>query len=224
MAADFLRDRVEISANHSADQRSPGYLRWGRGQGCAFVQNNARTWPSEYLCTTSGQYGCSSDNRVASVCQMRSGIQMNKVYSCGGYNVNGYSSGVCNNVNTNCGSDTGCPLPPDYQVFGNSGQGGWSDAMDAVPVMLGYWNCQDDAPSPATLLAQRSMVPTNYTQVMPTTKEAGLFGGQSHCPDCRCFTSSLQELSRLAFNPAFPKYGMCYRANCYKADYLQVTD
>lgn len=49
------------------------------------------------------------------------------------------------------------------------------------------------------------------------------FGGQEHCASCRCFVSSLRELTSFAFDPQFPRYGLCYRANCFRRDYLQVA-
>lgn len=147
-----------------------------------------------------------------------------RAFSCGGYDANGFGTGVCNNVNTACSSVSGCPLPAMYQYFKDPGQGGWSDAMDFAPVQLGYWNCQDAAPSAASLnaLAESAGAPINYTRIVEQSKETKLFGGQSHCPNCRCFTSSLMDLSKFSLNPKFPRYGLCYRANCYKADYLQV--
>ena len=75
VATDFLRDRVTVSNTPvNETKRSPGYLRWGRQQGCAFVTGSARDWPEEYLCTKVNQYGCSSDNRVSSVCTIRTGL------------------------------------------------------------------------------------------------------------------------------------------------------
>ena len=30
------------------------------------------------------------------------------------------------------------------------------------------------------------------------------------------------EVTLGGFNPTFPTYGLCYRSNCYRSDYLQV--
>ena len=49
------------------------------------------------------------------------------------------------------------------------------------------------------------------------------FGGQGRGPDSRCFTSSLLEMSKGSLNPKFPSYGLCYRSNCYRPNYLQVA-
>jgi hypothetical protein len=112
-----------------------------------------------------------------------------------------------------------------YRYFSDSRTGGWSDAMDYAPVQLGYWNCQDSAPSSAAHLASESSGSgaINYTRIVEQSKESRLYGGQSHCPNCRCFISSLMDVSKFALNPTFPRYGLCYRANCYKADYLQIA-
>lgn len=49
------------------------------------------------------------------------------------------------------------------------------------------------------------------------------FGGQVHSSKSRCFASSLILPSEFAnINPEWPAYGLCYVANCYKKDYLQV--
>ncbi len=95
--------------------------------------------------------------------------------------------------------------------------------MDYVPVQLGYWNCQDSAPS-AVIARSGEGADVNFTAVTETTKETSLYGGQSHCPTCRCFKSSLMDLSKFAVDPTFPRFGLCYRANCYKSDYLQVCE
>jgi hypothetical protein len=74
VATDFLRDRVLVTNPNVTSTRSPGYIRWGRHAGCDFVEQNARYWPEEYRCNSANQYGCSSDNRVASVCTLRSSL------------------------------------------------------------------------------------------------------------------------------------------------------
>jgi len=52
--------------------------------------------------------------------------------------------------------------------------------------------------------------------------DMALFGGQEQCKDCRCFTSSLLEFSK-GVNPLQTRYGLCYRSNCYREDYLQIA-
>ena len=48
-------------------------------------------------------------------------------------------------------------------------------------------------------------------------------GGQARCKNCRCFESSLVEMSSSIPTGAMTKYGLCYRFNCYRPDYLQIA-
>ena len=102
--------------------------------------------------------------------------------------------------------------------------GGHSSAMDHVPTFLSYWNCQDlDAvvASNTTRLVEGGSEDLAEVEQQAQV-EMHLFGGQSRCSECRCFVSSLVELSSGTFNPTFPSFGLCYRFNCYKQDYLQA--
>jgi len=103
--------------------------------------------------------------------------------------------------------------------------GGYNDAMDYAPVQVGYWNCQYPRPSDNATTGTA----TEYGGVAQAAAYFGLtadlssFGGQARCASCRCMTSSLMELTKVgALNPSFPQYGLCYRTNCYRPDYLQV--
>jgi hypothetical protein len=86
--------------------------------------------------------------------------------------------------------------------------------MDYAPVSMGYWNCGFEdfvagIKSNGTELEGRTTGPSVDSTVV---KQLSLLGGQSRCPTCRCFLSSLKEVSRShLFNPLFPTYGMCYR-------------
>jgi hypothetical protein len=77
VATDFFRWSVSFEAPTAP--RSPGYLRWGRGEGCGFVQRSAREWPSNYLCGTNNDYGCSADYRLSAVCSLKSGVTVPQV-------------------------------------------------------------------------------------------------------------------------------------------------
>ncbi len=165
------------------------------------------------------------------------------MYSCGVADVNNTGAPACTAEVPACDGPR-CPLPPDYQYFtavnvtrafsrveAPEGVGGWSDAMDFVPVRNAYWNCQDSEPSPTRVVAEGSDgggvgvggTSANVTVLQERATESKLFGGQSHCPNCRCFISSLLDLTKLSLDPAFPRYGLCYRSNCYTANYLQVA-
>lgn len=127
--------------------------------------------------------------------------------------------------------------------------GGFSDSMDHVPVsklhwycvkfeisflffyhylkrqiQVRFWNCRDQ--KAATNGSARDegeggglSLGDLVGGILPDMDK---FGGQQHCANCRCFVSSLRELTSFAFDPRFPRFGLCYRANCFREDYLQV--
>ena len=161
-------------------------------------------------------------------------LHVAQAFSCGGYDRNGTGLSPCINTVPGCGAAT-CPLPAMYQAFdatnaslafGGSDDpstiGGWSDSMDMAPVRTGYWNCQDQDPITITAVTEAGVV-ANYTAISAQSSSSNLFGGQSHCPTCRCFKSSLMDLTQLTVNTNFPQYGLCYRANCFRPDYLQIA-
>jgi hypothetical protein len=77
VATDFLRWNVYTEVPAAA--LSPGYVRFGRQEGCAFVEGNAREWSERYLCSKNNDYGCSFDNRMSAVCTLRSALSVPKV-------------------------------------------------------------------------------------------------------------------------------------------------
>ena len=77
VATDFLRWNVYTEVPDAG--LSPGYLRFGRGEGCGFVEGNAREWSDRYLCTTNNDYGCSFDNRMSAVCTLRAAVTVPQV-------------------------------------------------------------------------------------------------------------------------------------------------
>ena len=53
--------------------RSPGYLRWGRFEGCDFVTGSPVTWPSSYTCSApegATAASCTPDNRMSARCNV----------------------------------------------------------------------------------------------------------------------------------------------------------
>jgi hypothetical protein len=90
-------------------QRSLGYLRWGRHQGCDFFEESPNTWSSRYVCTSNLEGGCTADNRMSARCYTKSwGTTTNTVSnpaSCLGSQGSSCESGY--NVNPNPGE-----LPP----------------------------------------------------------------------------------------------------------------
>jgi hypothetical protein len=83
--------------------------------------------------------------------------------------------------------------------------------MDYAPTAVGYWNCQLSAT--AVNASRASGYEGNATVRVDDTVTAEMlrFGGQSHCPSCRCFVSSLKEVMSASLNPMFPKFGLCYQ-------------
>ena len=227
---------TEIKARDDtvAAPRSPGYLRWGRHEGCAFVTGTADDWKrdsgNKYVCETNLAYGCSPDNRMSAVCSLPSYGGTKGSPSVQDYNI------VCDEPRTSpCThqkSNAAYPELPEmyrYKMSGDTtGSGpftaGFSDAMDYVPVRMGYWNCQDVKPSTTAGVGGAADSNESYPLIEKAMDAMVIdmqsFGGQTQCANCRCFESSLMEAYQ-GFNPMFPKYGLCYRANCYTEDYLQ---
>ncbi len=50
------------------------YIRWGRHEGCGFVEGNVRQWSERYRCAVHNDYGCSFDNRMSAVCSLRAEV------------------------------------------------------------------------------------------------------------------------------------------------------
>jgi len=218
---------------------SPGALRWGRGAGCGFVLGDPRLeWDERHLCVKSGEYSCSADNRLASVCIVRASVGVEKQYSCGRRDADGGcaagpSASGCN------ADDRNCALPEEQQHFtsatvsdalaGVAGTpdrtGGFSAAMDFAPVRFGYWSClySSAASNTSSRAASESDGGVDFGSTVGDAASASSgFGGQTLCKDCRCFVSSLLELSK-GVRPGAGVYGLCYAHNCYRPDYLQVA-
>jgi hypothetical protein len=250
----FLRGSPAVDSSPPAP-RPPGALRWGAGQGCGFVLGDpSLEWDSRYLCFVNSQYGCTPDFRMSSVCAVKVGVGLPSQYSCGYRDQDG-GCNRGPTLTEGCVSNAGCALPAHRRHFNSTtitnafsisrptvpsnaqgdqnnpssfaiGRvGGFSDAMDQVPIQLGYWSCLYSA------------FPTNSsTRNEGGTGAAGSdagsaiqsgsntllkLGGQTFCKQCRCFQSSLRELTTGTTSPV--RYGMCYAANCYRSDYLQVA-
>ena len=120
-------------------ERGPGYLRFGREEGCSFFENRTRTWPVKYLCSTNGAGKCSADNRMSSFCRLYTyGEQFpvransEKKITC----TRGVAAGSSNPPPATCGSvgntDSYPSLPETYKFFAGAKEafGGWNSAMD----------------------------------------------------------------------------------------------
>jgi hypothetical protein len=208
---------------------SPGALRWGRGQGCDFVNKNARTWAPQWTCNSSVdntvKYGCTADNLMSAVCVIQNTYTAEPSCASEG-NFQANQGPTCGLSNDAC-SGGACKIATVMRWFTSDddavaayGTGataattaGFSNAMDYVPVQVGYWSCRDSsgtANSANSTLGGESVNLHSISSLFGSASDMSLFGGQAHCENCRCFRSSLLELTK-SINPSFPIYGLCYR-------------
>lgn len=202
---------------------SPGHIRWGRNQGCDFVQKKPTmsNWGSRYVCDKPQTYGCTPDNKMSSACLLfdYGTDEMGKT--------NAATNFPCppSNTGADCTPRNNEGLPPDYTYFTGeqATTGGHSESMDYAPVRVGYWNCMDTKPELSGAIKGMEGQSVDYGEAFDALETSiPDFGGQIRSSRSRCFRSSLTAFSELInFNPAFPEYGLCYAANCYKKDYLQ---
>jgi MFS family permease len=234
----FLRTNDAPEAYVPPPPRTIGALRWGRNQGCSFIDGAPMTsWPSRYLCSKHQAYTCTPDNRMAAVCIVRSDWTVEQNPTCGDFRQDG-SGPQCNLPNDNCNGAT-CELPSYMQHYATdaeaasasgvggattSATGGYNNAMDYLPLRVGYWNCMYAKPSgnESGSLGGEGGGLEAFKSLFGSATDMEKFGGQARCENCRCFESSLMEIG-LNLNPNFPVYGLCYRANCYRPDYLQIA-
>jgi hypothetical protein len=102
--------------------------------------------------------------------------------------------------------------------------GGYNDAMDYMPVPVGYWSCAFQIPGSNSTPANGEQPGAMSSFSMETTgSDMQKFGGQLRCPTCRCMQSSLMEMRSGNLQTSFPSYGLCYRTNCAMPSYLQVA-
>jgi hypothetical protein len=102
--------------------------------------------------------------------------------------------------------------------------GGYNDAMDYLPVPVGYWNCMfpQAGSNKSSGGGDSSFSLSSISQKFGSASDMSKFGGQSFCPTCRCFNSSLKDMTLGNVTTLSPRYGLCYRTNCARPDYLQV--
>ncbi|KAK3269811.1 hypothetical protein CYMTET_21763 [Cymbomonas tetramitiformis] len=214
-------------------EQSPGMLRWGRGEGCSFLQGRAEGWSSvafkvdsrevkRYTCAEGDQdpkrFGCSYDNRMSAVCvisEYDTDHPADPERTCVQDPDGGHSTCIANRM-------PGGQIPKEFDALGDTSRGGFNSAMDYVPVRVGYWSCLDkQIHNKESAMRTEWGTALNFgSKFSPAALDATKFGGQAHCPECRCFLSSLMDAATA--NPTFPEYGLCYPSNCVKSDLLQV--
>jgi hypothetical protein len=248
-------------ASHTtnASDFSPGFLRWGRLQGCDFCFGSPKNWPEEYLCTSDSTAGCTPDNKMSARCSLNEwgGSTDNpQAPSPLLYEPDSSNSWTAKDASDyDWGGYTG-NIPEMYNYLDDTTPsdgitGGYSDAADFAPVFVGYWNCLDEQP-PSDLsnlfaapegVSVVDVTDLNATELQISAEEdeenadkigfddlfsaagdeLGQIGGQSYGSTARCFESSLVPLVQIySIDLTFTKNGLCYVANCYSKEYLQV--
>ena len=224
----------------------PGIPRWGYQGGCDFLGYNGHprnTMKFPYTCTKNNEYMCTSDNRMSAVCVIQNTWNTLPQQNSFGRYVQNSGSGTefgpqPMTTGTSAGSTNSLPTffqwySSDAAAAGASGvntatattTGGYNDAMDYIPVPVGYWNCmfpQQGSMSNVTGSGDSGFSLSSIAGSFGKASDMSKFGGQARCPTCRCMNSSLMEMSSGNLNPTFPRYGLCYRTNCARPDYLQV--
>lgn len=195
---------------------TPGYIRWGRHQGCNFIRKSPSEWSDKYTCVTESETGCTPDNRMTARCAI-------KTYGPS-YPAARIIRGDPDRAKTINPSYPYIPRAFRY-ISAQQSTGGFNDAMDFAPVMAGYWNCLDKEPKNTVPYFKRNEgnISLSFSGIFDGIKlDLEQIKGQSHGSNARCFISSLKPLTSTHFSPKFPKYGLCYQANCYTSNYLQV--
>ena len=238
----------ELGKVYTAPAPMPkGIPRWGYQAGCDFLGAKNTMLPRNgiqfpYTCSQDKEYMCTSDNRMSAVCVVQN--TWNKLpfdVSYGKYEqvqttspdtIAGPQPMTVGSVGNNNN------LPSFFQWFPTDGAaaaaskintataattGGYNDAMDYMPVPVGYWNCMfPQQGSNSTARREDGFSLSSIAGSFGLASDMSKFGGQARCPTCRCMNSSLMEMSSGNLNPQFPRYGLCYRTNCARPDYLQV--
>lgn len=213
----------------------PGLQRYGAGQGCAFLTvAPAQSFSPAYACRQQKEYTCTPDNRMSAVCVVQNtwsipgGDQF-----CGGYSQGNGGGSACW---TNAGqaniasferffaSDAAAAAATGVAGASAATTGGYNNANDYVPVPVGFWNCMyPSASANGTGGGESGNLLNKVSSLFGSAADMSSFGGQSRCPQCRCMKSSLMELDKGNIQTQYPSYGLCYRTNCYRPDYLQVA-
>ena len=232
------REATEEMLAENAMDYSPGWIRWGRGETCEFFTSQSKKWPKKYLCTKHDVGACTPDNRMAAICRIveygtdgmpipiKSKTAQDSYYSdYDAYADTCWQEGPTTHCRKSEGGYPNVPKQLRPKVDDSGKKGGWNSAMDFAAVPAGYWNCQDQQPaSTSSNFVEGGAAGFNFGDLVSTNLKAMLkFGGQTRCPNCRCFKSSLRELNLgLDFEKIDDKLGLCYRMNCATPNDLQI--
>jgi len=235
--SDITAPETPSLTNRTKKNYPPGYVIFGRGQGCDFVldyriwtKGSTTEWPerARYVCDPAkNKYGCTPDNRGTAVCQSKTyKSDLSEDFSC-----------VFDSNPANCKQNNKAPkeLPEIFRHFGDAITGGLNEAMDYVPFNYMLRNCADNQNA---LARQEQLCSTCNSTSNATaggqnegsikdafdffTGSAETVGGQVYCKDCRCMMGSLVALGSLGVLGNFESNGRCYKTNCFTENYLQV--
>ena len=231
----FVEDVGHLSVNYAAAgpllplytaaNATPGAMRWGRGQGCAFADGPTSGWDGgaadgRYVCPAQGADGCSFDNRMAAQCQLQTPTPVEtarvELETC-----------VPQPSGVRCAPPVAQTLPAGPGGlplgFGLAGgaQGGTVPSFDAAPVRWAYRSCADASTASADgASGGEGSLSAPDAYFLNATRAGVQFGGQVTGPASRCFRSSLQNV--FTFPAPGQRLGLCYPANCADAQTLQV--
>ena len=99
-----------------------------------------------------------------------------------------------------------CRVATGSQSATHTNSGGTAGFLDYVPVANAMWSCQHDWDAAPTNLSSPF-----YTSTLKAIRSRRNVGGQSSCPSCRCFQSSLQEMAAGSLFASSPVAPSCYR-------------
>ena len=230
-----------VSDSPTGGLQSLTAMRWGKGEGCQFTFGSVLGWsaPGEpfgagyqpYVCDGFEKevFGCTYDNRMSAACTVETydtqypalSTQQRSCYI--DFRDAAFPLRCVDNDNSASG---GVPSQNDY--FGDPSQGGYNSAMDFAPIRVGYWSCSHQSMSKGSEIGdQGAMHKLQKFLNGGTEEEMNLYGGQDHCPECRCFSSSLTDLRNMKAQReggtrfSLQRFGLCYPANCYAENGLQ---
>ena len=216
-------------------------MRWGKGEGCSFMFGSVLGWgtPGEpfgagyqpYVCDGFDKevFGCTYDNRMSAACTVETYDEQYPALtspqrSCYIDFKEAHFPMKC--VDNDNGAVGG--VPSQYDYFDDPGRGGYNSAMDFAPIRVGYWSCSHQSMSKGSEIEDSgAMHKVRQFLSGDTEEEMKLYGGQDHCPECRCFSSSLTDLRNMKAQRegtarfSLQRFGLCYPANCYAEDGLQ---
>jgi hypothetical protein len=234
---------AQLAFDKAIESQDPTMLSWGKEAGCSFPLGKAATAvPASYQCNKSGALTCTSDRRQQAVCALKTNWQLSssKEVACGRWDAT-LGDATCTEALNDACDAADCAIPSWLRPFETlkSAQeaagsvaalpartGGFSSALDFLPVPVGYWSCLDGA---STNTGDNSSTFDSQIQGLVsslTSADSQRSGGQEHCESCRCFESSLKEFAAsLGTTQASDggMSGMCYRVHCVSATHLQIA-